>query len=80
MATSAFRFRFPLPLSGIAIAIATLLVVAVSVRADSIVTVDGETYRCDNTCVVDLGPPLTVRDCCGGAVWILISQPAPEDW
>lgn len=39
--------------------------------AGSRVTVDGTTYRCDNSCNVDTSTnPATVTDCCGGDVWV----------
>jgi len=42
-----------------------------AVLADSIVTVGGQTYKCDNACNVDTSTnPPTVTDCCGGDVWI----------
>lgn len=35
---------------------------------------NGERYSCTNACVIDLGPPVTIRDCCGGHVWKEISS------
>ena len=40
--------------------------------------VGGETYKCDNACVVTSINPPVVKDCCGGEVWKRVIPPAPE--
>lgn len=57
----------------------SLSVFASSAVASSRVTVDGTTYRCDNSCNVDTSTnPATVTDCCGGDVWKRVVPPHDE--
>mgnify|MGYP000536314853 CR=1 FL=1 len=47
--------------------LAALVVVSLPSIADR-VTVNGKTYECSNSCSVNLGPPTTISDCCGGTI------------
>jgi hypothetical protein len=44
-----------------------LTVFSTSLFADS-VQVGGSTYQCSNVCSINIGPPMTIQDCCGGTV------------
>lgn len=48
------------------------LLITSGVVAEEIISIGGETYRCDNECIVDLGPPISISDSRGGRVWKLM--------
>ncbi|QSX35349.1 hypothetical protein JYB87_09245 [Shewanella avicenniae] len=49
------------------IVLAFTVLASIPAMADR-VKVNGETYECSNVCNVNVGPPTTVSDCCGGTV------------
>lgn len=48
--------------------VVTILVFVSAYALADRVTINGTTYECSNHCSVNLGPPATVQDCCGGTV------------